>query len=127
MAANRTHPRRRLRALSLALAVTTLLAAGLLPACIPGLCCPINDAPTVHAQMPCCQGESSIASREPLRVRPATFASNAPSPQSAAVLAQHATAFTVAPARVPAKLAAGQTAQHEPSPPLFLLNAQFLI
>lgn len=121
---------RRLKAICLTLATITVLAAGVLPACVNGLCCPVTpDAPAVHSQMPCCTGQTSIAPGEITRVRPATYAGFNLQPQTwaAAAVVAGAGASELSPARVPATLATGLFALREPSPPLFLLNAQFLI
>jgi hypothetical protein len=118
----------RLRASFLALAAITVLAAGVLPTCADGICCPLADAPTVHTQMPCCV-DPSIAPRDAVRLQPATSAGSTLSPPtwaSGAVVEQPG-ATQVSPPRVQATLATVSLAHHEPSPPLFLLNAQFLI
>jgi hypothetical protein len=119
-------PRRRFRAIGLALATIVVLAAGILPACVPGMCCPVTDTPTVHTQMPCCQGQDSIASSDLDEVRPATFAGHSFKPQTWAVAA--VSTQTASPvAHIAATRNRGRDAHHQPSPPLFLLNAQFLI
>lgn len=120
--------RRSIRACFLALAVIAVLTAGVLPSC-GGICCPVApDVAMVHAQMPCCAG-ASFAQRDALRSHPATFAGySSPSPQTwvpPAVVVQAGT--SVVPPRVQATLATASRAHHEPSSPLFLLNAQFLI
>lgn len=103
------------------LAAVTLLAPGVLVFCIPGLCCPIADEPAVHATMPCCEGESSMASREPDGVRLADF--------SAPQIAQPATPSIAITAVATQRLMHVETPKRhgETSPPLFLLNEQFLI
>lgn len=124
-----TRTSRLLRALVLGVVATSVLAVGALPTCAGGLCCPVaTDVPAVHTQMPCCDGPS-YAPRQAARVQPATFAglfesSNAPAPVD--VVAQPAP-FPSIPPRVQATLTTVSDAHHEPLPPLFLLNAQFLI
>jgi len=99
-----------------------MVLAGVLPVCIPGLCCDTSDAPAMHAQMPCCAGETSMTPREPVRVQPATFAAFASNPLHAM-----APVVVVQPAAISFTPDATSSSHHEPSPPLFLLNAQFLI
>ena len=122
--------RRRTHALILAIAATTALAAGALPACVAGLCCPVADAPSIHAQMPCCESETSIAPRDAVRLLPASSSAGFATPTSqtwAAVAVVERSGATDFPSRVAATLATDTAAHHEHSPPLFLLNAQFLI
>lgn len=113
------------------LMLAVVLSAGVLPACIPGVCCPVvsSAASAIHAQMPCCAVPSSIAPRDLSRVQPATLAgSTSLMPQTwapvAVVVRPGAQAI---PSRVQATLVTVTDAHHEHSPPLFLLNAQFLI
>lgn len=121
-------PRRILQGCCLALAVITVLASGVLPAC-GGMCCPVaEDEAAVHAQMPCC-AEPTFSPSDALRLLPATFAGLSSSPQTwvpVAVVERPGT-FEVSPPRVQATLTIASRAHHEPTPPLFLLNAQFLI
>lgn len=118
------------RTMNVALAAILVLAAGVLPACVcvhRACCLSLPDAPTVHSQMPCCD-VPSVAPRDLVRVQPATFAGLSPSPQpwaSVAVVMQPDA--SPSSSRVQATLATVTLAHYEPSPPLFLLNAQFLI
>ena len=125
---SRTSMRRSLRACFLALAVIAVLTAGVLPSC-GGICCPVaTDVAAVHAQMPCCASGAQIAQRDALRAQPATFTGYSSSPQTwapVAVVVQPGA--SVVPPRVQATLATASRAHLEPSSPLFLLNAQFLI
>lgn len=127
---DRQHTSNRIRAFVLALAVVPALVAGALPMCAPGLCCPVApDAPAVHSQMPCCSVEPSFVPRDAIRLQPATSAGPFLSPPTwapvAVVAGPGADGFL--PPRVQATLTTVSTAHHEPPPPLFLLNAQFLI
>lgn len=119
---------RGLKAAYLTLAVITVLVAGVLPACGDGSCCANAGEPSVHTQMPCCD-ESSLAPREAVRLLPATSAGSVPPPQTWAPVAvvEQPGALDFIPPRVQATLATASSAHHEPHPPLFLLNAQFLI
>ena len=123
---SRTSMRRSLRACFLALAVIAVLTAGVLPPC-GAICCPVaTDIAAVHAQMPCCAGR--IAQGDASRVQPATFSGYSSSPQTwapVAVVVQPGA--SVVPPRVQATLATASRAHLEPSSPIFLLNAQFLI
>lgn len=117
------------RASILALAVVSALAAGVLPTCGDGLCCSIMPAvPTVHAQMPCC-ASPSIAPRDVSQPQAVTTsAGSLISPQMWAPVALVMRPYaSVVPSRVQATLATVSPAPSEPTPPLFLLNAQFLI
>ncbi|HUP61937.1 MAG TPA: hypothetical protein VNA69_16135 [Thermoanaerobaculia bacterium] len=118
------------KGLHITLIIATVLAAGVLPACVPGVCCAVlPDASTIHAQMPCCAMTNSFAPRDAMRLQPATFAgSTSPLPQMWAPVAVVARpGAPVVPPRVQTTLDTALEARHEPSPPLFLLNAQFLI
>ena len=128
---HRSTPRshaRRAKAAILAFVAMSVLAAGVLPACLDGGCCSKAGEMTVHMQMPCCT-ESSFAPRDAVRPLPATSAGSVPSPQMWAPVAvvELPGASGFIPPRVQATLAIASSAHHEPSPPLFLLNAQFLI
>jgi hypothetical protein len=88
------------------------------------------DAPTVRSQMPCCDAETSIAPRDTVvSLQPTTFAGfSSPQPQMWAPVALVVrTGAAVLPSRVLATLATVSSAHPEPFPPIFLLNAQFLI
>lgn len=78
----------------------------------------------MHAAMPCCASDSALASTDARAVPPATTIASSPltppAPVAVAILAPPAPAHVLPRATV-------STAHHEPSPPLFLLNAQFLI
>ena len=100
------------------------IAAGAVPLCT-SLCCPPAPAEAAfHAAMPCCAGEDSMSPSEAMDVQhspPATARVHAPQPT--------AIAATVAAPGAPA-LGRDSTrvlTRHDSSPPLFLLNAQFLI
>jgi hypothetical protein len=128
---HRSTPRRhapRAKVAILALVAITVLVAAVLPACLDGGCCSNAGEMTVHMQMPCCS-ESTLAPRDAVRPLPATSTGSVPSPQMWAPVAvvdlPGASGFL--PPRVQATLPIASTAHHEPSPPLFLLNAQFLI
>jgi hypothetical protein len=85
--------------------------------------------PSVHAQMPCCASQT-IASRDTTNRQQSatTSASTLGSPQTSAPVALVLRTYTsVVPSIVPATLAMASRARFEPTPPLFLLNAQFLI
>lgn len=117
------------RAVTLALAVVSVLVAGVLPTCGDGLCCSVKPAvPTAHAQMPCCA--PSFAPRDAARPQVATTspAGSLISPQmwAPAALVTWSIA-TDSSLRVQATLATASKALLEPTPPIFLLNAQFLI
>lgn len=117
---------RRLRAICLTLATVIVLAAGIVPACDRELCCPVTpDVPIAHAEMPCCEAGVSNAPREITRVRPATFPGFDLTPHAATPAA--VVAFEAPTARIELPHDTRFIAHREPSPPLFLLNAQFLI
>ncbi|HEX8408908.1 MAG TPA: hypothetical protein VF883_08600 [Thermoanaerobaculia bacterium] len=101
----------------------TVLAAGLLP-CADALCCKNEKTATVHAQMPCCV--PSMAQRD-TRTELSTAAQiTLPlQKQIAVTLVPH---VVEPPARTDphARTFAGAPAP-PPTPPLFLLNEQFLI
>ncbi len=101
-----------------------VLAAGVLPACAAEDCCAKEAGTSVYAPMPCCD-ESTIAPREAVRILPAMSAGLV----AAAPVAVFALPDTsnLVPARVPVTHVIASSAHHEPDPPLFLLNAQFLI
>ena len=120
----------RFRKTLLVLAAIAVFAAGVLPACVPALCCPVSTAaPSVHAEMPCCAPSATFVPRDDTRQQPATVASaTSLLPQKWAPVAM------VAPRSAQFSSPHVQTARDtvlrahpEPSPPLFLLNAQFLI
>src|SRR6185436_7836102 len=124
------HTLRRIGAPHLALAAIAVFAAGVLPACVPGMCCPVSPSvPTVHAQMPCCAPSDTFVPKDDTRQQPASFAgSTSLLPQKwapVAVVTRLGAGF--APARVQTTHDTVIQAHPEPSPPLFLLNAQFLI
>ncbi|HEY0371875.1 MAG TPA: hypothetical protein VGD79_07720 [Thermoanaerobaculia bacterium] len=109
-----------------ALALLTVLSASLLPVCAGAFCCPAVAELTMEAAMPCC-AETSVTPREDVRSLPATSPSAAPAPQTWTPMI--AVALPRANAFVPVRIAHTEDSppRHEPSPPLFLLNAQFLI
>lgn len=107
------------------LAALAVIASGLAPLCT-ALCCPPAPAElSIHASMPCCAGEDSMSRSDAMRVEHSTAAVarvHVPPPVIAVVT-------TVAQPAAPAfrREATRVLTRHDPSPPLFLLNAQFLI
>jgi hypothetical protein len=116
---------RRTKAGILMLAALAVIAMGLGPLC-NALCCPPAPAElSIHASMPCCAGEDSMTRSDAMRVERSTAAAarvHVPPPAIAVVT-------TVAQPAPPAirREAACVLTRHDASPPLFLLNAQFLI
>jgi hypothetical protein len=116
---------RRTKAGILMLAAFAVIAMGLAPLCT-ALCCPPAPAElSIHASMPCCAGKDSMSRSEEMRVEHSTAAAarvHVPPPAMAV-------AITVSQPAPPAfrREAARVLTRHDPSPPLFLLNAQFLI
>ena len=110
---------RRLGAFGLTLALIAVIAAAVIPSCADSLCCARDGDTAMQAQMPCC--EPSISQRD-FELQPATSARSITLPPvcapTAVIEPQLAEVVDVLPA---------PAAQHPPSPPLFLLNAQFLI
>ncbi|HEV7241556.1 MAG TPA: hypothetical protein VGQ36_20155 [Thermoanaerobaculia bacterium] len=106
------------------LVVIAVLVAGVFPPCSGDACCAISAEPSVHREMPCC-AESSMVSRDPdpARVVPATSAGSVP---PVAVVESPDTSDSIQP-RVHTTLVLASSTHHQPDPPLFLLNAQFLI
>ena len=118
---------RRMRAGILMLALFAVFAGAFAPLC-DALCCPLPTETAMHAIMPCCAGEDSVTRSESMRLQRAALtpvAKQAPeaAPVAAVVVAESAHADTASLRHVPPRLAG----RHEPSPPLFLLHAQFLI
>ena len=110
---------RRLGALGLTLALLAVLAAAVIPKCADSLCCMLAGETRVKAQMPCC--EPSI-SQDDVRVQPLKVEDRQSclSGQAGLPVLHHAAEIVaVAEAPPPSPPAF--------SPPLFLLNAQFLI
>ena len=112
------------------LVAIAVFAAGVLPACVPALCCPVSPAmPSVHAEMPCCAPSTTFVPRDDTRQQPATVAgATSLLPQKwapVAAVAQRSAQFSSP--RVQTARDTVLLAHPEPSPPLFLLNAQFLI
>ena len=105
-----------------ALALLVVLASVTLPAC-GGICCPKAAEASVHAEMPCCAGASAMTPREASPAQPATFARVA---TPIAVLTRPA-AFAESPALVRSAPHVDRETPHEPTPPLFLMNAQVLL
>jgi hypothetical protein len=104
------------------LVVLAFLAASIFPAC-GAICCSSPAETSIHAAMKCCNTQPKLERADSgMRVPPAVTAS-APAPVT----------IPVSVATVPlvsAPVAIAQTidaAHHEPSPPLFLRNAQLLI
>lgn len=98
-----------------------VVATGVLPVCAVEGCCAKDGGTSIHAPMPCCD-ESTVTPREAVRILP---------PISAGLVAAAPVAVIEVPdpvpARVPAAHASASAERFEPDPPLFLLNAQFLI
>lgn len=117
----------RFRAIAFALVAISLLVAAVLPVC-GGICCPAgDDAASMHAQMPCCAGEASVAREESPRLPKAAGVSPAPRIWVPVAIVARAGATCITAPRVQAVRDHDAISRHEPSPPLFLLNAQFLI
>lgn len=113
---------RKRRAAILVLTVLMGLGAGLVPPC-EDLCCRSEASGAVRAEMPCC--EPSMAERD-VRVQPATVASAPVSHQQPLTIEEPAVNTAIAPVHLHAvSFAAAPAPPH--SPPLFLLNEQFLI
>ncbi len=111
------------RSTILVLATVSLLAASVLPACAEGLCCPVTpDAPMIHAAMPCCAEPAMTASRDLSALRPA-----ADGLFSVPVATIERLPAMDVPSHIRVVADFTLDAPHEPSPPLFLLNEQFLI
>ncbi|HEY0156666.1 MAG TPA: hypothetical protein VGF28_05175 [Thermoanaerobaculia bacterium] len=110
---------RRTRAGILMLAAFFVLAAGIVPAC-GSFCCAREAADSMHAAMPCCESQPKLERAQVLRMPQAT---------SVSLPAAHVAAPVTAPASPPARALtlAALPGMHEPSPPLFLRNAQLLI
>lgn len=115
-------PSLRRRATALLVATLLLAGAGVLPVC-GGFCCASGDDESMHAQMPCCETPSSLAPMDAVRVPPATVTAGI------ALQPPALPPVTMLVPVPPARAAFDRTsdAHHEPSPPLFLLNAQLLI
>jgi len=116
---------RRTKAGILMLAAFAVIAMGLAPLCT-ALCCPSAPAElSIHASMPCCAGEASMSRSDAMRVEHSTSAAarvHVPPPVLAvATLVKQPAAPALRPE------ATRVLTRHDPSPPLFLLNAQFLI
>jgi hypothetical protein len=109
------------KGLSGPLAALILVTAAALPACVPAVCCPVDDAPTMHTAMPCCEGEAAMERSDPAPMKPATPTLQVPIATPVAIVVPRQSV------RVQAHIVAGDDALSEPSPPLFLRNEQFLI
>jgi hypothetical protein len=115
----------RSRVIALTLSIFVVLVATL-PAC-GGICCPPSPAATsLHAQMPCCSSQTSVAPRPAIRVQPGTFAGSSTS-LSAPLRAVTPVIAAVTPAPLQAPADAAPTRAQDSSPPLFLRHAQLLI
>jgi hypothetical protein len=107
------------------LAAMAMLFAGLGATC-DALCCPLAPAQSsMHAAMPCCAGTASMSRSESTRLPAATTTAQVQTPAPAKAVVTIAT--NTAPMRVTSHRSAPSPAHHEPSPPLFLRNAQLLI
>src|SRR5688500_20129277 len=121
---NASSSSRRIRAGILTLVAFAVIAAGAVPLCTEFCCPPAPPEASFHAPMPCCAGEDSMSPSDATDVQhapPATARVHAPRPV--------AIADTLTLPSVPALRGewARVLTRHDPSPPLFLLNAQFLI
>jgi hypothetical protein len=121
---NASSSSRRIRAGILMLAALAVVAAGAAPLCTSLCCPPAPPEAAFHAAMPCCTGEDSMTPSDALDVQhapPATARVHAPQ--------QLTVAATLAPPSAPSlgRESTRVLTRHDPSPPLFLLNAQFLI
>lgn len=117
---------RRIRAGILMLSLIAVLAAALAPLC-DSFCCASSSETSIHALMPCCAGESNMSRNEPVREeRSTSTAARVSTPQPPPVAAVIAT-LAAPPAPATRFEETRIASRHEPSPPLFLLNAQFLI
>lgn len=102
------------------IAAIAILAAGILPACVNGVCCAKAEKASIHAEMPCCKGERSMA---PAVAKPAPAA-------MVAVIAQVQTTVVIATTNVvpaPIAFATDSDIHREPPPSPYLLHAQFRI
>ena len=112
---------RRLGAWGLTLALMAVIAAAVIPTCADSLCCARDGEMAMQAQMPCCEPSMSQKDFElqPLKVedRQSCLSIAALPGQAGSPVLHLRSALDAA---VPAGL-------HPPSPPLFLLHAQFLI
>jgi hypothetical protein len=113
------------RAFVLALVFVSVVASGVLPTCGDELCCANEDA-SMHAQMPCCE-TTSITPNDFVRVQSGTSSAGliVHAPVQAALVATTDATMTAPRPRVQHPVASPVLL--EPTPPLFLLNAQFLI
>jgi hypothetical protein len=107
------------RSVCLALAAMAVFVAAILPACGVA-CCALEQEASMHAEMPCCESPSlaptdsnlpAVKAAVPLQVLAPIVA------ESSAPVAPHVHVRVSEPLHAHAEL----------SPPLFLLNAQFLI
>jgi hypothetical protein len=112
---------RRLGAWGLTLALVAVLAAAAVPSCADSLCCKLAGEKTVAPAMPCCEPSMSAGDTHP----PPLKVEDRQSGRSASLLAESGQAGL--PILHHASLSPPERVQHEPSPPLFLLNAQFRI
>jgi hypothetical protein len=114
------------RAFVLALVFVSIVAAGVLPTCGDELCC-ANEEPAVHAQMPCCES-TAITPRDVIRLQTVTASSTGVTVQAPPALAAVVqSAQPIATPRMHVQHPVASAILVEPTPPLFLLNAQFLI
>ena len=104
------------------LAVIAVLVAGILPACGDGACCSHAAEPSLHRGMACC-AESSIVSRDAVPVLQATSAGSV----TPVAVVELPDASDPVPPRVHTTHTIASSTHHQPAPPLFLLNEQFLI
>ena len=112
-----------LKSAAVTLLAIVVLAGGLVPACMGGGCCVKELEASVHNEMPCCKESAIAPSSAPARAVPAPAPTHIAAPVATIALPG---AIEIAPQRI--AVAAHDAAEHrEPSPPLFLLNAQFLI
>jgi len=107
------------------LAAFAVIAASAAPLCTALCCPPVPAEISIHASMPCCAGEDSMSRPNPMSVERSTAAASRLHVPPPAIGVVTAVAEPAAPAfrRETARV----LTRHDPSPPLFLLNAQFLI
>ncbi|HEX6086749.1 MAG TPA: hypothetical protein VF266_19615 [Thermoanaerobaculia bacterium] len=110
---------RRLAAWGLTLALMAVIAAAVIPSC-DSLCCARDGGTAVQAQMPCCEPSISQGDfpQQPLKVE------DRQSCLSVVALPEGQTGLSVLHLATARQV---RRAEARPTPPLFLLNAQFLI
>jgi hypothetical protein len=109
--------------------LAAIVIAGIIPACATAACClTLPGSASMHADMPCCQEQSSsITANDPGRLQPAPVTGSPTLPLQWGLADLAKPVSNSAALRVFATLAAVRQAHSEPPPHLFLHNAQFLI